>query len=47
MICEYKEDEKQVILTHITISDLLCFIYLLFHKNKEIVFSNPAERSEE
>lgn len=39
MICEVREDA--VILRNPKISDILCFAWLMFHKDKEVVFTKP------
>ena len=41
MICEIREDGKEVVLHHPTMSDVLAMLMLLFKKDKEIVFTNP------
>lgn len=46
MICEVRNNNSEVILKNPTISDIFAFIYLLFHKDKEVCFTNPQEGSE-
>lgn len=43
MICEIREDGKEVVLRHPTLSDVLAMMILLFKKDKEIVFTKPEE----
>lgn len=43
MICEIREDGKEVVLRHPTLSDVLAMMMLLFEKDKEIVFTKPEE----
>ena len=43
MICEIREDGKEVVLRHPTLSDVLAMMMLLFKKDKEIVFTKPEE----
>ena len=43
MICEIREDGKEVVLHHPTMSDVLAMLMLLFKKDKEIVFTKPEE----
>lgn len=43
MICEYRQYEEQVVLTDVKIGDIFCMIYLLFHKDKELVYSKPSK----
>ena len=43
MICEVRNDGHEVVLRHVTFSDLLAMIYLWLHKDKEIAFSKPEE----
>ena len=43
MICEIREDGKEVVLRHPTLSDVLVMLILLFKKDKEIVFTKPEE----
>lgn len=48
MICEIRTDDErtEVILRHITLSDVFAFIRLLFCKDKEICFTKPEDDSE-
>lgn len=39
VICEVRDNE--VILKNPKISDILCFMWLMFHKDKEVVFTKP------
>ena len=43
MICEIREDGKEVVLRHPTLSDILAMLTLLFMPQKEIVFTKPEE----
>lgn len=43
MICEIREDGKEVVLHHPTLSDVLAMLMLIFKKDKEIVFTKPEE----
>lgn len=45
MICEIREDGKEVVLHHPTLSDVLAMLMLLFKKDKEIVFTKPEEEA--
>lgn len=41
MICEVRNNNTEVVLSHITLGDILTLIYLIFHKDKEVVFTKP------
>ena len=43
MICEIREDGKEAVLRHPTLSDVLVMLMLLVKKDKEIVFTKPEE----
>ena len=43
MICEIREDSKEVVLRHPKLSDILAMLTLLFMPQKEIVFTKPEE----
>lgn len=43
MICEIREDGKEVVLRHPTLSDVLVMLMLLVKKDKEIVFTKPED----
>ena len=43
MICEIREDGKEVVLHHPKLSDVLAMLTLLFMPQKEIVFTKPEE----
>ena len=43
MICEIREDGKEVVLYHPKLSDILAMLTLLFMPQKEIVFTKPEE----
>ena len=43
MICEIRENGKEVVLHHPKLSDVLAMLTLLFRKDKEIVFTKPQE----
>ena len=43
MICEIREDGREVVLHHPTLSDVLAMLTLLFMPQKEIVFTKPKE----
>ena len=43
MICEIREDGKEVVLRHPKLSDILALLTLLFMPQKEIVFTKPEE----
>ena len=43
MICEIREDGKEVVLRHPKLSDILAMLTLLFMPQKEIVFTKPEE----
>ena len=46
MICEIREDGKEVVLHHPKLSDILAMLTLLFMPQKEIVFTKPAEEAD-
>ena len=43
MICEIREDGKEVVLHHPKLSDILAMLTLIFNKDKEIVFTQPPK----
>lgn len=43
MICEIRENGKQVVLHHPKLSDVFAMLVLLFVPKKEIVFTKPEE----
>lgn len=43
MICEIREDGREVVLRHPTPLDVLLMLTLLFRRDKEIVFTRPAK----
>ena len=43
MICRYDSVNKEVTLSNPKLSDILILISLMFHKDKEVVFSNPHQ----
>ena len=43
MICEIREDGKEVVLRRPKLSDILAMLTLLFMPQKEIVFTKPEE----
>lgn len=43
MICEIREDGREVVLLKPTLLDLLAMLTLLFRRDKEIVFTQPAK----
>ena len=43
MICEIREDGREVVLREPTLLDLLAMLTLLFMPQKEIVFTKPEE----
>ena len=43
MICEIRENGKEVVLHHPKLSDVLAMLTLLFRRHKEIVFTKPQE----
>ena len=43
MICEIREDGREEVLRHPTLLDMLAMLTLLFRRDKEIVFTKPAE----
>ena len=44
MICEIREDGREVVLHHPTLLDVLKMLTLLFMPQKEIVFTKPEDR---
>lgn len=43
MICEIREDGREVVLRQPTLLDVLEILALLFRKDKEIVFTKPPK----
>ena len=43
MICEIREDGREVVLRRPTLLDVLEMLTLLFRRDKEIVFTKPPE----
>ena len=43
MICEIREDGREVVLRHPTLLGVLAMLTLLFRRDKEIVFTKPPE----
>ena len=43
MICEIREDGREVVLRRPTMLDVLAILTLLFRRDKEIVFTNPPK----
>ena len=43
MICEIREDGREVVLHHPTLMDVLTMLTLLFRRDKEIVLTKPQE----
>ena len=43
MICEIREDGREVVLHQPTLLDLLAMLTLLFRRDKEIVFTQPPK----
>ena len=43
MICEIREDGRQVVLSRPTMLDVLAILTLLFRRDKEIVFTKPPK----
>lgn len=43
MICEVRNSNTEVVLSNITIGDILAFIRVWISKDKEIVFAKPNE----
>ena len=46
MICEIREGGREVVLHHPTLPDVLTMLTLLFRREKEIVFTKPAEEDD-
>ena len=46
MICEIREGGREVVLHHPTLLDVLAMLTLLFRRDKEIVFTRPAEEDD-
>ena len=46
MIGEIREGGREVVLHHPTLLDVLTMLTLLFMKDKEIVFTRPAEEDD-
>lgn len=43
MVCEVRENGKEVVLSHVTVGDVAAFVKLFFLKDKEVVFTRPDE----
>ena len=43
MICEIREDGREVVLRRPTMLDVLAILTLLFRRDKEIVFTSPPK----
>ena len=43
MICEIREDGREVVLRRPTLFDVLAMLTLLFRRDKEIVFTKPPK----
>ena len=43
MICEIREDGREVVLRRPTLLDVLAMLALLFRRDKEIVFTQPPK----
>lgn len=43
MICELRDNGNEVVLSHVTVGDILTLTKLLFQKDKEVVFTRPTE----
>lgn len=43
MICEIREDGRDVVLRRPTLLDVLAMLTLLFRRDKEIVFTKPPK----
>ena len=43
MICEIREDGRDVFFRHPTLPDMLAMLTLLFRRDKEIVFAKPPK----
>ena len=43
MICEVREDGREVVLRRPTLLDVLAMLMLLFMRDKEIVFTKPPK----
>lgn len=43
MICEVRNDNTEVVLSNITIGDILAFIRVWLSKDREIVFTKPDD----
>ena len=43
MICEIREDGREVVLRRPTMLDVLAMLTLLFRRDKEIVFTKPPK----
>lgn len=41
MICQVRENGKEVSLSNVTVGDILALINVLLHKDREVVFTNP------
>lgn len=43
MICEVRNNNTEVALSHMTLGDILAFIRVWLSKDKEVVFTMPIE----
>ena len=47
MICEVRENGKEIALSHVTVSDVIALVKLLIQKDKEVVFTRPEQEEKE
>lgn len=41
MICEVRNEGKEVALSHVTVGDILALLNVMIHKDREVVFNRP------
>lgn len=46
MICEVRNEGKQIVLSHVTVGDILAFLNILIHKDREVVFTAPEREDD-
>lgn len=46
MICEVREDGREVVLRHLTLPDVLTILTMPFRRDKKIVFKKPVEEED-
>lgn len=47
MICEVREDGREVVLREPTLLDVFAMLSLIFRRDREIVFTKPQEEEDD